>query len=177
MRSQHCVESCTPSDSREPTTVESRFFDSALSAILALSVEGIGLSNPHHSDKRARRSGRIRRLRRREHERYEIEVDLTIEPKDAGSPQRVRARTANVSLGGAFIRCRRTFAIGSIIRVRLDLEQSSVWSTARVAHVSADGFGCAFVDMAAQSREALVEWLGRSGGVSAVGGTIELEPV
>jgi len=111
---------------------------------------------------------------RREHQRHEARADVLVVAKD-GQPDRFWAATRDISRGGMFvITTNRVFPDTVLTTKIVPRDSHPIRAGARVVR-SAEGvgFGCCFIDLSPRSSAVLDRWLGRSGGLSPVSGTIE----
>jgi len=111
---------------------------------------------------------------RREHKRHEAHADVLVIAKD-GQPDRFWAATRDISRGGMFVITTNRICPGAELTTKIVPRDSHpIRAGARVVR-SAEGvgFGCCFVDLSPRSSVVLDRWLGRSGGLPPVSGTIE----
>jgi hypothetical protein len=112
---------------------------------------------------------------RRKHKRYKTDAQVLVIPKDEEEHQRFWASADNISSGGMFINTSHKLPLYSELRAKIVPREGgvSVHATARVVRESeGTGVGCCFVHMAENSAFWLNQWLGRTGGLPAVSGTI-----
>jgi hypothetical protein len=111
---------------------------------------------------------------RRSHPRFPLFADVLVIPRD-GAHERFWAATENISMGGMFLRATCALPVDTELMAKIvPPESPTVHATARVIHVKqGEGFGCCIVELAPRSGRRLARWLGRSGGLPPVAGTIE----
>lgn len=115
-------------------------------------------------------------MERRRHKRHPIQADVLVVPKNS-EQDHFWAVTENISAGGMFVRTERKLPIYAEIQVKIFPEKGFVVNAvASVVHASEKGFGCCFAYIPHQSKNYLDRWLGRSGGLKEVSGTIREPP-
>jgi hypothetical protein len=111
---------------------------------------------------------------RRKHKRYKTDAHVLVIPENE-EHQRFWASADNISSGGMFINTSHKLPLYSELRAKIVPREGgvSVHATARVVRESeGTGVGCCFVHMAENSSFWLNQWLGRTGGLPSVSGTI-----
>ncbi len=80
----------------------------------------------------------------------------------------------NVSMGGMFVHSPVALEVDEILRVKVvPRDETHFRAKCRVVYViQGVGFGCAFVEITPPSEFRLARWLGRSGGLPPVSGSI-----
>jgi hypothetical protein len=96
---------------------------------------------------------------RREYDRLLVKIPVTI---SAGAT-RGEGHTVDLSLAGCSLRTSATFAVGSIVQLRLQLGQAGdvEVQAAAVRTAGDDGLGLGFISIAVPDRERLSRYLGR----------------
>jgi hypothetical protein len=112
-------------------------------------------------------------INRREHLRLEVDGPVLVVPSDR-SVNRFWAATTNISPGGLFIQTDVAIPVYTEIRTKIMLRDGpTIQAQARVVRCEKGrGIGCCFVHMAERYERSLNSWLGRSGGLRPISGTI-----
>lgn len=110
----------------------------------------------------------------RKHPRYPFTADVEVAPADDPSLRPFWAVSENISMGGMFVATERVVAID--LKFSATIHPTGVPPLklpARVVHVKRGvGFGCIFLRLPPTAEMRLLHWLGRSGGLPPVAGTI-----
>ena len=111
---------------------------------------------------------------RRRHPRYMLDAEVLVIPRDPRQ-ERFWASVGNISLGGMFLHSSRVLPVDTELMAKIvPRESPSVHAMAKVVHVKeGEGFGCYIVELPPRSNRRLLQWLGRSGGLLPVAGTIK----
>jgi hypothetical protein len=94
---------------------------------------------------------------RRTHPRYVFTADAEIAEPDTGA--RIEARIVDISQRGCHVETRRSFPLGTAIRVKVTKGGGSFVAPARVVFSSVKGMGLAFGEIAKEQHEVLEKWL------------------
>jgi hypothetical protein len=102
-----------------------------------------------------------------------MEAAVLVIPQDRRF-DRFWASTENISLGGLFISTPQVLPVDTeVLTTIVPRRNRSVHALAKVVHISEGrGLGCCMVHVPPRSNANLVHWLGRTGGLLPVAGTI-----
>jgi len=98
---------------------------------------------------------------------------VLVVPSDR-SVDRFWAATANISRGGLFIQTEVAIPLFTEIRTKIMLRDGpTIQAKARVVRCEKGGLGCCFVHIAEPYERSFNSWLGRTGGLKPIAGTID----
>jgi len=110
---------------------------------------------------------------RRRHPRFQVNAKVLVGFKENEPDPGFWAKVENVSAGGCFVATTHPVPVHTEVLVKIyPAEGTVVHAVGRVMHTSERGFGCCFAYVPKQSKVSLDRWLGRSGGLGALSGTI-----
>jgi hypothetical protein len=114
------------------------------------------------------------RAERRRHPRFQVSARVQVGVRDAEQDPGFWAEVENVSAGGCFVATSQKVPVDTEVLVTIyPTEGTVVHAVGRVMHTSERGFGCCFAYVPKQSKVSLDRWLGRSGGLGPMSGTID----
>jgi hypothetical protein len=99
-----------------------------------------------------------RAAERRTHPRYVFAADVEIAEPQTGA--RIEARIVDISQQGCHVETRRSFPLGTAIRVHVTKGGDYFVAPARVVFSSAKGMGFKFAEIAKEQHDILEKWLG-----------------
>jgi hypothetical protein len=95
---------------------------------------------------------------RRAHPRFKTVNSVEVHPEGQGAP--IRARTADLSIGGCFIEMPNPLPKGTQIKIAIWVKDTKLWANGRVV-TSTPGFGIGvqFIEISEQDKNQLQEFL------------------
>jgi hypothetical protein len=118
-------------------------------------------------------TGPIPRPERRRGRRVSLRAPVLVIPQD-GEGERFWGVAENISAGGMFVSTERCLPLYSEVLTKIvPPDGPSLHARARVVRCEGGGLGCCFVRLSRESSFHLNKWLGSSGGLGPISGTID----